>query len=112
VLGAKRADSGLPSTISVIAIANTGSVRPRLTRKRRDMSLSSGFSSCSALGLIGSSAMPQIGHEAGSSRTISGCIGQVQRLPGAAARAGGGPPPAKLSGSSRKRARQRSEQKW
>ena len=46
---------------------------------------------CSALsgplsvgvGIRGSSAMPQIGHEPGSSRTISGCIGQVHSaLPG------------------------------
>ena len=32
-----------------------------------------------ALGIIGSSAMPQIGQVPGASRTISGCIGQVYR---------------------------------
>lgn len=32
----------------------------------------------------GSSAIPQIGQLPGSSRTISGCIGQVHRVPGAA----------------------------
>ena len=31
----------------------------------------------SSEGTIGSSAMPQIGHDPGASRTISGCIGQV-----------------------------------
>jgi hypothetical protein len=37
-----------------------------------------------ALGVIGSSAMPQIGHAPGASRTIWGCIGQVHFVPGGA----------------------------
>ena len=43
----------------------------------------------SAVGVIGSSAMPQIGQGPGSSRTISGCIGQVQRTLPACACGGG-----------------------
>ncbi len=41
------------------------------------MSVSSGFSPSVAETVRGSSAMPQIGHDPGRSRTISGCIGQV-----------------------------------
>ena len=41
---------------------------------------SSGFSSSDALTVRGSRAMPQIGHEPGSERTISGCIGQVYSI--------------------------------
>jgi hypothetical protein len=36
-----------------------------------------GFSPSSRLGISGSSAMPQIGHDPGSVRTISGCMGHV-----------------------------------
>ena len=46
-------------------------------QKRSDMSRSSGLSSGAAVTVRGSSAIPQIGHEPGSERTISGCIGQV-----------------------------------
>lgn len=38
----------------------------------------------SSLGTMGSSAMPQTGQAQGSSRTISGCIGQVHCVPGCA----------------------------
>ena len=41
------------------------------------MSPSSEFSGASAVTTIGSSAIPQIGHAPGTSRTISGSIGQV-----------------------------------
>ena len=37
----------------------------------------SGSASTAANGSIGSSAMPQMGHEPGPMRTICGCIGQV-----------------------------------
>jgi len=77
VLGASAEVSGLPGTISAIAIVNTGSVSARLTMNLRVISASSGFSSSSAAGSIGSSAMPQIGQESGPCVTISGCIGQV-----------------------------------
>ncbi|EKD61622.1 MAG: hypothetical protein ACD_54C00164G0003 [uncultured bacterium] len=42
---------------------------------RRVKSVSSWLGSSE--GSIGSSAIPQIGHEPGASRMISGCIGQV-----------------------------------
>ena len=41
------------------------------------MSRSSGFSSCVAVTVRGSRAMPQMGHEPGAGRTIWGCMGQV-----------------------------------
>src|SRR3954447_21810371 len=60
------------------------------TQKRRVMSANSGLgSSAPATAVIGSSAMPQIGQAAGPSRTISGCIGQVQS-PAPATAAGAG----------------------
>ena len=59
-----------------------------VTKSRRVMSTSSGFGPSSAVGVIGSSAMPQIGQDPGPSRTISGCIGQVHLTPGAGAAAG------------------------
>ncbi len=70
--------SGPPlGSISDMAMAKTGSVSTALTQNRRRMSVSSGFSSSSTVTVRGSSAMPQIGHEPGSLRTISGCIGQT-----------------------------------
>ena len=56
---------------------NSGADNAAPTHIRRVMSISSRFGPSSALGDIGSSAMPQIGHDPGPSRTISGCIGQV-----------------------------------
>ena len=47
-----------------------------LAQKRRVMSSSSGFAS-SMVAVRGSRAMPQMGQSPGSSRTISGCIGQT-----------------------------------
>ena len=67
-----------------IAIASSGAVSTTPTQNRRVMSRSSGFSSAAAVTVRGSSAMPQIGHDPGSGRTISGCIGQVYSV-----RAGG-----------------------
>src|ERR1700722_11961672 len=60
-----------------IAIASKGAVRTTPTQKRRVMFRSSGFSSGPAVTVRGSSAMPQMGHEPGSERMISGCMGQV-----------------------------------
>jgi hypothetical protein len=65
------------------------------------MSTSSGLDS-SPVGVRGSSAMPQIGHAPGASRTISGCIGQVH----SAAETGGrgvGDGESQRVGSARKR---------
>ena len=60
-----------------IARTNTGSASAVLIQKRRVMSISSAFSSSAPVAVMGSSAMPHLGQEPGSSRTISGCIGQV-----------------------------------
>jgi hypothetical protein len=60
-----------------------------LTQKRLVKSTSSGLGPSSALGIIGSSAMPQIGQEPGLSRMISGCIGHVYCEPLGAADAAG-----------------------
>ena len=107
--------SGRPGSMSDITIATSGSASAPVIQNRRRMWRSSASSSSSpALGVAGSSAMPQIGHEPGPSCTISGCIGQVY---GRAADAGDGAsascgaPPRKRAGSSRKRARQRGLQK-
>src|SRR5688572_26478157 len=54
-----------------------GKDSPALIQKRRVMSTSSGLGVSSRVAVLGSSAMPQIGQEPGSSRTISGCIGQT-----------------------------------
>ncbi len=95
--------------ISAIASAKSGSVSTALTAKRRLMSTSSALSSSSAPSSIGSSAMPQIGQLPGASRTISGCIGQVQRRPGSTFTGVCGARNA--AGSARKRSRQRRPQK-
>src|SRR5258708_2442925 len=61
-----------------IAIAKSGSDSAAPTQNRRVMSASSGLRSAPAAGIIGSSAMPQIGQLPRASRITSGCIGQVQ----------------------------------
>ncbi len=60
-----------------IAMTTSGTDNANPTQKRRIMSRSSGLAVSPAAGVIGSSAMPQIGQLPGSDRTISGCIGQV-----------------------------------
>ena len=60
-----------------MAKAMSGMPMMTLVQKRRVMSRSSGFSSVATVTVLGSSAMPQMGHEPGASRTISGCMGQV-----------------------------------
>ena len=67
---------------SVIANATNGNDSATPTQKRRVMSASSGLAASAVAGVIGSSAMPQIGQLPGPLRTISGCIGQVH-LPAA-----------------------------
>src|SRR6202020_3565163 len=68
--------SVFPEIMSDIPRKRTGIVSATLTQKRRVIETSSGFSSCSATAVLGSSAIPQIGQDPGPSRTISGCIGQ------------------------------------
>src|SRR5580658_549228 len=57
-----------------------GTVSARLTQKRRDISRSSGFSSATAVTVRSSRVIPQIGHDPGAGRTISGCMGQVYSI--------------------------------
>src|ERR1700674_4637115 len=75
--GAISLSSAAPGTNSLMAAANKGTVRARPTQNRRVMLTSSGFSSSSRVTTRGSSAIPQIGHDPGSERTISGCIGHT-----------------------------------
>src|SRR5271154_1830349 len=71
---------GLPEIIPDMPKIKTGAVRTTLTQNRRVMDASSGFSSSSITIVRGSRAIPQIGHELGSSPTISGCIGHVYSI--------------------------------
>ena len=77
VAGETTRSSGLPGIKSPIPIASVGIVRATPIQNRRVISRSSSFSGSSAVIVNGSSAIPQIGHEPGPSRMISGCIGQV-----------------------------------
>src|SRR5713226_2464475 len=67
----------LPAIISPMVMSRTGVVRIALAQNRRVISASSGFSCCSRVTVVGSSAMPQMGHTPGPLRTTSGCMGQV-----------------------------------
>ena len=71
---------GISQNIAAMAIASRGAVRSALTQKRRVMSRSSGLSSAVAVTVRGSRAIPQIGHQPGSVRTIWGCIGHVYSM--------------------------------
>ena len=56
---------------------SSGALSTALMTNRRCMSCSSSFGASSSEATIGSRAMPQIGQAPGSSRTTSGCMGQV-----------------------------------
>src|ERR1700735_1242110 len=68
---------GLPGIKSDIAIRKIGVVSATLAQKWRVMEISSAFGGSARVAVRGSSAIPQIGHVPGASRTISGCIGQT-----------------------------------
>ena len=70
-------------------VSYQGTPSSMLVQKRHVMSRRSGFSSCAVVIVLGSSAIPQIGHAPGPSRTISGCIGQVHWVLVAAAGSSG-----------------------
>src|ERR1039457_6893175 len=80
---------GMPGRKAETISASMGTASATLIHSRRVMLANSGFDS-SAVTSRGSSAMPQIGHEPGASRTICGCIGQVYsvRMTGAVTVAG------------------------
>ena len=105
--------SDRPGNMAPIEISSSGPLSAALQRKRRDMSASSGLSSASKVGSIGSSAMPQSGQAAGPSSMTSGCIGQVQRVawPGFAGAEAPYPPSRYLTGSARNFSAHRSLQK-
>src|SRR5438309_6512681 len=60
-----------------MAASRIGNVRATLIQKRSVILASSEFCSLSPEMSLGSSAIPQIGHDPGSGRTISECIGQT-----------------------------------
>ena len=65
------------ASISPIASASTGTVRARLTQKRRVMSTSSWLGPSSAVTSSGSRAMPHLGQLPGPTWRTSGCMGHV-----------------------------------
>ena len=75
-----------PAACRTSPAINSGRESAALIQKRRVMSTNSGLGASSRVAVLGSSAMPQIGQDPGSSRTISGCIGQTYsiRVAGAA----------------------------
>ena len=98
-----------------MAMTSSGALRAALTQRRRRMSVSSGFSVSASWIVRGSSAMPQMGQLPGASRTISGCIGQVQVCLAGGGAGGSGRPPGgegatKAPGFATKRSRQRAQQ--
>src|SRR3979490_2283337 len=78
VLGGANTMSGdMEGTKSDMATSRIGIVSAVQIQNRLVMSTSSRFFSSSAVTVLGSRAIPQIGHEPGLSRTIWGCIGHV-----------------------------------
>src|SRR5215510_16590323 len=75
-----------PLNMSIIVSAKTGAASRVENQNRRVIDVNSGFGRSSSVMTRGSSAMPQIGHAPGASRTISGSIGHVYstRVPGEA----------------------------
>src|ERR1700690_1800574 len=73
----RRCCTGFLGIRSDMPRMRTGIARATLTQKRRVMEASSGFSSSAVEAVRGSRAIPQMGHEPGPVRTISGCIGHV-----------------------------------
>jgi hypothetical protein len=65
-----------PGSIIRMAMITSGTVRTALAMNRFRMYAYSGFSSSSILTVRGSRAMPHLGQLPGSSRMISGCMGQ------------------------------------
>jgi len=88
--GANRARGERNGAISDIAISRRGTVSAEQIQNRLFISRSSGFFSSSVVTVLGSSAIPQMGHEPGSPLTISGCMGHVYSVfvAGLAARTG------------------------
>ena len=79
-----RCANEIAGIISPIAISRSGTANSAPIRNRRVMSINSGFGAFSAVTDMGSSPIPHSGQLSGPSRTISGCMGQVYWVPGAA----------------------------
>src|ERR1700730_83081 len=78
VLGeANRMSGDMAEKKSDMVTTRSGIVSAVHIQNRMVMSTSSGFFSSPILTILGSKAMPQIGHAPGLSRTIWGCIGHV-----------------------------------
>src|SRR5437764_14839579 len=71
-------DNACIQNISDMPRSSSGMEKIRLITKRRRMSSSSAFGASSSEAVIGSSAIPQIGHTPGLSLTTSGCMGHVK----------------------------------
>src|SRR5215469_12020464 len=80
--------NGCGQIILPMATANRGMVKIVAIQKRNLISRNSGFSFCREVKVRDSSAMPQMGHDPGWDRTISGCIGQVYSVPAVAGNSG------------------------
>src|SRR5207249_1038923 len=81
---------GGPGIKSDMARKTIGALNPTPIQRRRVISTSSGLASSSKVTVLGSSAMPHIGHDPGSWRTMLGCMGQTYSVltDGAAGAAG------------------------
>src|SRR6267143_6486637 len=91
VLGeANRMSGDMEGAKSDMATSRIGIVSTVQIQSLLVMFTNSGFFSSSAVTVLGSRAMPQIGHEPGLSRTIWGCMGHVYSVlvAGAAATTG------------------------
>src|SRR5439155_4288461 len=88
--GEKLRWTGCPGIKSDMARKAIGRLSATEIQNRRFIWTSSGLACSSKVTVLGSSAMPQIGHEPGSWRTISGCMGQTYSvlIDGAAGAAG------------------------
>ena len=74
--GPSQASKGMPAWLP-ISSAKTAAASGPASQSRCCRSRSSGEGPASATGIIGSSAMPQMGQSPGEACTISGSIGQV-----------------------------------
>src|ERR1017187_6976938 len=83
-LAENKCCSGMEGRNAETISASMGTASATLTHSRLVIASNSGLV-CALVASRGSSAMPQIGHEPGASRTICGCIGHVYsvRLDGA-----------------------------
>src|ERR1700682_1490170 len=81
VLGdANRISGDMAGIRSDMVTTRSGIVSAVQIQNRLVMFTNSGFFSSSKVTVLGSNAIPQIGHEPGLSRTIRGCMGHVNSV--------------------------------